>query len=252
MIDSHGHLNDPKLLPELEAIMARAAAAGVEAFVVPGYDLESSLQAVSLGERYGNIYGLVGIHPHDALTYNEGVENTFRELLQHPKVVGLGEIGLDYYYDNSPREVQQEVFIAQLRLAKEAGKPVVIHSRDAFLDTFTIIKEHGQGLTGVFHCFQGSYESAMRVIRELGFSISLGGPVTFKAAKDPLDVATRIPLDYLLLETDCPYLTPHPFRGKVNEPAYLPLIADKISEARGVDVRLATKANTIALFGLEI
>lgn len=250
MIDSHCHLNDPKLFIDLDGVLERARAVGVESFIVPGYDLVSSEKAVSIAEAYEGVYALVGIHPHDASIYNDEVENRLEELLGNDKVVGLGEIGLDYYYDNSPREKQREVFIKQLELAKRISKPVVIHSRDAFLETFEIIRDHGKGLSGVFHCFSGSYESAMRVIKELGFYISLAGPVTFKNAKEPLEVASRIPLEYLLIETDCPYLAPHPFRGKQNEPAYLPYIAERIKEVRGGSIITATVDNTKKLFGL--
>lgn len=249
MIDSHCHLNDPKLYVDLDGVLERARAVGVESFIVPGYDLISSERAYEIAISNQGIYALVGIHPHDANIYDDGVERRLEELLKNDKVVGLGEIGLDYYYDNSPREKQREVFIRQLELARKIGKPVVIHSRDAFLETFEIIRDYGKGLKGVFHCFSGSYESAMRVIKELGFYISLAGPVTFKNAREPLEVATRIPLEYLLIETDCPYLAPHPFRGKQNEPAYLPFIADRIGEVRGLSIIEATVENTRRLFG---
>lgn len=251
MIDSHCHLNDPDLLLDLEGVIARAREAGVEEIIVPGYDLESSIKALEISKSHEGIYALVGIHPHEAATYDEAMERKLESLLLEEKVVGLGEIGLDYFYDNSPRDVQREVFIRQLELAKKAGKPVAIHSRDAFLPTFEIIKEHGKGLSGVFHCFSGSYESAMRIIKELGFSISLAGPVTFKKAREPIEVAARIPLSYLLIETDSPYLTPHPHRGKRNEPAYLPLIASRIQEARGEDVAEVAARNTRRLFGIK-
>ena len=250
MIDSHCHLNDPKILEVLPEVLARAGAAGVNRFIVPGYDLTSSMKAVELAHTHEGVYAAVGIHPHEADSYTDEVEEKLGELLSWKEVVSVGEIGLDYYYDNSPREKQREVFIRQLKLAKRFGKPVVIHSRDAFLETFELIREHGTGLEGVFHCFSGSYESAMRVINELGFHISLGGPVTFPKAREPLDVALRIPLDRLLIETDCPYLTPHPHRGKMNEPSYLPLIAGKIEEGRGEPVAEAAAANTVRLFGL--
>lgn len=250
MIDSHCHLNDPKLAVDLEGVIERARIAGVDSFIVPGYDLVSSETAVSIASANDGVYALVGIHPHDAITYSNEVEQRLMELLKNDKVVGLGEIGLDYHYDNSPREKQREVFIRQLELAKKSSKPVVIHSREAFLETFEIIRDHGKGLKGVFHCFSGSYESAMRVIKELGFYISIAGPVTFKNANEPLEVATRIPLEYLLIETDCPYLAPHPFRGKQNEPAYLPYIAERISDVRGSDILEATVENTKRLFGI--
>ena len=250
MIDSHCHLNDPKLFADLEGVIARAKAVGVDEFIVPGYDLESSIRAVEIADSHDGIYALVGMHPHDAKDYSDEVESKLKELLKNDKVVGIGEIGLDYFYDNSPREVQKEVFIRQLELAKEAKKPVVIHSRDAFLETFEIIRDYGKGMDGVFHCFSGSSESAMRVIKELGFYISLAGPVTFKNAREPLEVATTIPLEFMLIETDCPYLAPHPFRGKQNEPGYLPYIVDRIVEVRNESISEVTVANTKRLFGL--
>lgn len=250
MIDSHCHLNDDKLYFDLDGVIKRAKSVGVDTFIVPGYDLKSSLRAVEIAEANDNVYALVGIHPHDAITYSDEVEGILVALLKNKKVVGLGEIGLDYHYDNSPKEKQREVFIKQLELAREADKPVVIHSREAFLETFEIIRDYGKGLKGVFHCFSGSIESAMRVIGELGFYISLAGPVTFKNAKEPLEVASRIPLEFLLIETDCPYLTPHPFRGKQNEPYYLPYIADRIGEVRGGSIIEASIENTKKLFGI--
>lgn len=250
MIDSHGHLNDPKLLEDLTGVLNRSSEAGVSDIIVPGYDIESSRIGVELAENYGNIYALVGIHPHDADTYNDEVEAELREMLLREKVVGIGEIGLDYYYDNSPRDVQKEVFIKQLKVALEMKVPVAIHSRDAFLDTFNILKEHGKGLKGVFHCFSGSVESSKRIIKELGFYISLGGPVTFKKAIEPKEVAASVPLEYLLIETDCPYLAPHPYRGKTNEPSYLPLILREIEELRGEKIEEATVLNTRKLFNI--
>ena len=250
MIDSHAHLNDPKLLASVDEVLARAKAVGVSEIIVPGYDLPSSLKAVELAGKYEELYAVVGIHPHEASDYNSEVEAQLKSLLQQDKVVGLGEIGLDYYYDNSPREVQQEVFKKQLKLALEYDLPVVIHSREAFLDTFNILKEHGKGLKGVFHCFSGSLESAKRIIRELGFYISLGGPVTFQKAREPLEVGAEVPLDHLLIETDCPYLAPHPHRGKVNEPSFLPLILAKLEELRGEKIEEVTVNNTRKLFGI--
>ena len=250
MIDSHAHLNDPKLLASVDEVLARAKAVGVSGIIVPGYDLPSSLKAVELAGKYEELHAVVGIHPHEASDYNSEVEAQLKSLLQQDKVVGLGEIGLDYYYDNSPRKVQQEVFKKQLQLALEYDLPVVIHSREAFLDTFNILKEHGKGLRGVFHCFSGSLESAKRIIRELGFYISLGGPVTFQKAREPLEVGAEVPLDHLLIETDCPYLAPHPHRGKVNEPSFLPLILAKLEELRGEKIEEVTVNNTKKLFGI--
>lgn len=250
MWDSHAHLNDPELLPRLPEILASMKEAGVEGAIVPGYDLASSQEAARLAAQYSNLYAVVGIHPHEASTWGPEAEELLRELLSAPKVVGLGEIGLDYHYDNSPREIQREAFRGQLALAREYGVPVVIHARDAYQETLEILKEEGQGLQGVFHCFQGAGEAALRVIRELGFLISLGGPVTFKNAKDPVEVAARVPLSSLLIETDSPYLTPHPHRGKGNLPSYLPLIEARIREIRGEAVGEAAAENLRRLFNI--
>lgn len=248
MIDSHGHLNDKKLIINIDNILEKSKESGVSEIIVPGYDLFSSIKGVELAKEYSNIYSLVGIHPHDANTYSDKVEGELEKLLGEKKVVGLGEIGLDYFYNNSPKDIQKKVFIKQLHLAKKLDVPVAIHCRDAFLDTFNIIKEEGKGLKGVFHCFSGSLESSKKVIEELGFYISLGGPVTFKNAKTPKEVARNVPLEFLLIETDCPYLAPHPYRGKENNPSYLPLILEEIENLREEKIEEATIFNTRKLF----
>lgn len=254
MIDSHGHLNDPKLFPEIDALLERAKKAGVSQIIVPGYDLETSAKAIDISNDYEDCYATVGIHPHNANFYNLEMEETLKEYLSNPKVVAIGEIGLDYHYEGFKKEVQKEVFIRQLNLARANDLPVVIHSRDATKDTMDILKEHAVGLSGVLHCFSGSLEVALEYIKELGFYISLGGPVTFKNAKEQKNVAKEVPLNSLLVETDCPYLTPHPHRGKTNEPSYVPYILEEIAFLKGLskeEVDKVTTKNTRDLFKMK-
>jgi TatD DNase family protein len=233
LIDSHAHLQDKSLLPEAPEVLARAAAAGVEKIVCVGYDLLSSRQAVNLARRYRQVYAVVGVHPHDAVTYNEQTEQALSELCRDEKVVAIGEIGLDYYRDLSPRDVQQEVFARQMRLAQRLKKPIVIHDRDAHEDTLALIKQHQGGrFGGVMHCYSGSLPMALTLIRE-NFYLSFAGPVTFKNNKKGREVIEKMPLDRLLIETDCPYLTPEPLRGKRNEPANVAYVAAAIAEIRG-------------------
>jgi len=194
----------------------------------------------------------VGVHPHDALTYNQEIETGLLKLLKNKRVVAIGEIGLDYYRDLSPREIQQKVFRRQLEMAAEYKFPVVIHTRESFPDTLNIVKEYGKNLVGgVFHCFPGTVAEAMSVI-ELGFSIAVGGIVTFPGAK-MADVAASVPLQSILLETDSPYLSPAPFRGKTNQPAYIRYIRDKLAQLRNMppeEVENVTDRNCRKLYHL--
>ena len=219
----------------------------------PGADLNSSIKAVSLSEQYDNIYAAVGVHPHSAKEMDDSTIEILKSFTNREKVIAIGEIGLDYYYDNSPREIQQKRFIEQLNLAKEVELPVIIHTREAAKDTFDIIKEAQDGsLEGVMHCFSGSVEMAMEYIK-LGFYISLAGPVTFKNARVSKEVAKTVPLDKLMIETDAPYLTPEPYRGKRNEPFYVRYIAGTIAELRGMtfeEVATKTSENARKLFNI--
>lgn len=254
LFDSHAHIDDKKFDADREEVIARAAANGIAGIINVGSDIFSSARSVDLAQRYASVFAAVGIHPHDA---KDAAERDYEKLAGWaalPKVVAIGEIGLDYYYDFSPRPVQQQVFIRQLGLARELGKPVIIHDRDAHGDVLEIIKRHGQGLRGVFHCFSGSPEMAAEVLR-LGFYISLGGPVTFANASKLLEVARQVPLERLLVETDSPYLTPAPHRGKRNEPAYVRHTAEKIAALREMDyeaLAAATTENVRQLFGIEL
>ncbi|MCL2549108.1 MAG: TatD family hydrolase [Symbiobacteriaceae bacterium] len=250
LFDTHTHLNARGLLKDLEAVLQRAAEAGVVNIVNVGYDLEASRYSVDLAASEPQVYAAVGQHPQDALNYSEAVEQELYTLLQKPKVVALGEIGLDYYRDYAPRELQREIFIRQLGMAREAGLPVLIHSRDAAMETVEILKAEGNR-SGIMHCFSGSWEIA-KLCLGLGFHISIAGPVTFPNARKLQEVAVKVPLDRLLIETDCPWLAPQKYRGTRNEPAYVAEVALKIADLRGMDpeeLAEMTTTNAKKLFG---
>jgi TatD DNase family protein len=243
LFDSHAHIDDKKFNDDREEVISRAAMNGVTGIINAGADMFSSARAVELAERYPHVYAAVGIHPHDAKEAREADYAKLALWAARPKVIAIGEIGLDYHYDLSPREVQQTVFVRQLDLARQLAKPVIIHDRESHADIMATIKKEGQGLTGVFHCFSGSLEMAQEVLR-LGFYISIAGPVTFANAHKLLEIAREVPIDRLLVETDSPYLTPHPHRGKRNEPAHVRLVAEKVAELRGVDFETLAAATT--------
>jgi TatD DNase family protein len=252
MIDSHCHLDFDEFAGRRDDVISEALSAGVHTMVNIGTDLESSKNSVRLAEEHDDIYATVGVHPHDAKTYDDEVEAELADLADHGKVVAVGEIGLDYYRDLSPRDVQQRIFCKQLELAVEKKLPVVIHTRESFRQTFEIVREYSRRLVGgVFHCFPGTVGDAYDVI-ELGFEISVGGVITFPGAK-MARVASEAPLEHVLLETDSPYLTPEPFRGKPNQPAYVRLVRDKLAMLRGIspeEVEKITDRNSRKLFRL--
>ena len=243
LFDSHAHIDDRKFNDEQDDVIARAAASGVTGLINVGADIVSSARSVALAEKYEAIYAAVGIHPHDAKDVQEIDYDKLVSWAARPKVVAIGEIGLDYHYDYSPRHIQQAVFIRQLELARRVGKPIIIHDREAHGDLIGIVKAEGQGLSGVFHCFSGSVEMAREVVK-LGFYISLAGPVTFNNSQKLKAVAREVPLDRLLVETDSPYLTPHPHRGKRNEPAFVRLVAEEVARLREIDLQTLAKATT--------
>ena len=229
MIDSHVHLDDPAFDEDRDSLIKSLGENGIELVINNSSDLPSSERSVELANKYENIYAAIGVHPHEAKTYDDKVEERLIELSKNEKVMAIGEIGLDYYYDNSPRDVQKEVFKRQIELAARLGKNIVIHSRDAVKDTFDILKEAHEKyeFTALIHCFSQSVEMMEEYVK-MGDYLALGGAVTFKNAKTPKEVAKKVPLDRLLLETDCPYMTPVPYRGKRNEPKLVKFVLSLI------------------------
>ncbi|MBP2639220.1 MAG: hydrolase, TatD family [Firmicutes bacterium] len=253
LFDTHAHIDDEQFDADREDVIIRAAEKGVKYILCAGASMESSARAVALAESHPDVYAAVGVHPHDAGTVNEEDYLQLAQWATLPKVAAIGEIGLDYYYDLSPRDVQKTVFGRQLDLARQVGKPFIIHDRDAHGDILDIVRKQAQGLSGVFHCFSGSWEMAKELLK-LGYYLAIGGPVTFKNAAKVQRVAAQIPLDRLLIETDCPYLTPHPHRGHRNEPAYVRLVAEEIARIRNIsleELAAATTFNAKQLFKIE-
>ena len=253
IIDSHAHLDHERFDEDRQEIIDKFEEDRVLLMINPASDLESSRAAVDLALANDKIYALVGTHPHEAKFYNEKTSLEYERLAKEEKVVGIGEIGLDYYYEHSDRQTQKKVFIDQINLAKKLGLPIVIHSRDAVEDTYEILAEHAQGMKVLLHAFSESWEVCERYLK-LGFYISMGGVVTFKNANKLLKVGENVPLDRLLLETDSPYLTPTPYRGKRNQPAYTHYVADKLGELKGIDsneIRERSLENTLDFFGIR-
>lgn len=254
LFDTHVHLNAEQFEEDVEEAIQRAKEAGVSRMVVVGFDRPTITRAMELVEQHEALYAAVGWHPVDAIDMKDEDLVWIEELATHPKVVALGEMGLDYHWDKSPKDVQKDVFRRQIRLAKKVKLPIVIHNRDATQDIVDILKEEkAADVGGIMHCFSGSAETALECVK-MNFYISLGGPVTFKNAKKPKEVAQAVPLDKLLIETDCPYLAPHPYRGKRNEPAYVKLVAEEIAALKNVsyeEVAEATMRNANRLFQLH-
>lgn len=234
-VDSHAHLDDPAFDADREAVIGRCRAAGLRYLLVAGGGTGPGnlRSALSLAERYDWIFASTGIHPHEAKSFEERHADEIRELAKHPKLVAVGEIGLDYHYDYSPPETQKLILIRQLELAREAGLPVIIHCRDAWTDLAAIVQAHwkASGLGGILHCFTGAREDA-RLFLDSGFLLSFAGNVTFGRAENIREAAREIPLDRLLVETDCPYLAPVPHRGKRNEPAFVVEVARAVAALR--------------------
>lgn len=254
LFDTHAHLNTEQFDTDLEEVIARAKAEKVERIVVVGFDKPTITRAMELIEEYDFIYAAIGWHPVDAIDMTEEDLSWIKELSSHEKVVAIGEMGLDYHWDKSPKDVQKEVFRKQIALAKEVNLPIIIHNRDATEDVVTILKEEGaEEVGGIMHCFTGSAEVAWQCM-DMNFYISFGGPVTFKNAKKPKEVAKEIPNDRLLIETDCPFLTPHPFRGKRNEPSYVKYVAEQLAELKGLtyeEIASITTENAKRLFRMN-
>ena len=229
LFDTHAHLNAIQYEEDLEEVIQRAVSENVTHIVVVGFDRQTITRAMELTNNYDMIYAAVGWHPVDAIDMTDEDLAWIKELSAHPKVVAIGEMGLDYHWDKSPKDVQKDVFRKQIKLAKEVNLPIIIHNRDATEDVVSILQEENASeVGGIMHCFTGSAEVAKQCL-DMNFYISFGGPVTFKNAKKPKEVAKEIPMDRLLIETDCPYLTPHPFRGKRNEPSYVKYVAEQIA-----------------------
>ncbi|KGR88683.1 MULTISPECIES: TatD family hydrolase [Lysinibacillus] len=253
-IDTHVHLNADQYEEDLQEVIDRALEAKVERMVVIGFDRKTIERTMQLIEQYDFVYGVIGWHPVDAIDCTQQDLEWIEELASHPKIVGIGETGLDYYWDKSPKDVQQELFRKQIQLAQKINLPIIIHNRDATGDVVQILREeNAASVGGVMHCFSGSVETARECIG-MNFMISLGGPVTFKNARLPKEVATEIALEHLMIETDAPYLAPHPHRGKRNEPAFVPLVAEEIARLKGLtieEIAQATTANAKKFFGID-
>ena len=254
LIDTHCHLNDEQLYQNLDDVISRAQQVGVEKMIVIGWDKESSKLAIKIAEQYPFIYACVGYHPENLEGVTDDDLNEVLNLSSHPKVVGIGEIGLDYHWEKDPqkREIQKQFFVKQIEYANRVGLPVSIHSREAFQDTLEILKNHKPEHSGVLHCYSGSVENIQDIIN-LDLYIGLDGPVTFRNAKTPKEVAIEVPLERLVLETDSPYLSPHPLRGTVNEPANIILVADEIAQLRDMSKKHLLEViyeNSCKLFNL--
>ena len=256
LIDSHAHIQGKEYAGEAADVIARAREAGVERIIAVGGagDMSSNTEAVALAKAFPNVYATVGMHPHDAKDVGEDELQKLRDLAANEKVVALGETGLDYYYNHSPRDVQRRVFAQFIHMACETGLPIVVHERDAAQETADLLRgESGGRLFGVIHCFTGSYDAA-RAYLDLGFYLSFTGIITFKNAEPLREVVRKVPLERMLVETDSPYLTPVPHRGRRNEPAYVRLVAETVAKLKAIpleEVALATTRNVCDLFKIQ-
>ena len=253
LIDSHAHLFLPNYDNDIDEVIRRAKDAGVDYMLIPATDIETSKQAIALAEKYDFIYAAVGIHPHDSKDWDESFIDEIRKLANHPKVTAIGEIGLDYFYDFSPKEKQHEAFDAQIKLAIELNKPIIIHNRESNDDIMKFARKYNDApLRAQYHCFAGTVENARELI-EMGHFISFTGNVTFKKADSIREVVKHVDIESMLIETDSPFLTPVPHRGKRNEPAYVKLVAEKVAEIHHLsvdDVSRTTAYNVLKLFGI--
>ena len=255
LVDTHCHLNSEELYQNVENIINEAINQNVKLFIVPGYTMESSMKAIELAHQYDNVYAAIGFHPTEIKNYGKKEYDWLEEHISDEKVIAVGEIGYDFHWQTTTYEEQKEAFIKQIEIAKKYNKPIIIHCREAIEKTLDTLKAtKASAIGGIMHSYSGSYESALEFIK-LGFYIGLGGPVTFLNAKAPKEVAQKIDINYLLTETDSPYLSPHPFRGKMNKPSNIPLIFDKIRELRNIDERILEKQillNVEKLFKIKL
>lgn len=254
LVDSHAHIDTSRFDDDREAVIQQAVAGGITRIVDPGCDLPSSQAALALAKAHpGTVFAGVGVHPHDATTYTEGVAAQLRAMAREPEVVAIGEFGLDYFRMLSPRDVQRAVFCAHLELARELDLPCIIHVRDSHDDVIELLRAYGQGLRGVFHCFSGTVAQAEECLLFEGFMLSFAGPLTRQGNVLP-EVARMVPLERVLVETDSPYLVPKPLKARRNEPLFVRHTAEKLAEIRGMSlekIAAITTANAARLFGLR-
>ncbi|MCA9958697.1 MAG: TatD family hydrolase [Chloroflexota bacterium] len=253
LIDTHCHLDFEKFNDDRDAVMARAAAAGVTHIVIPALDLQNCQTVLRLTEQYDGVYAAMGVHPNSSAAWQDHWIGLLREFARHEKVVAIGEIGLDYYWDDAPHPVQQRALAMQLELAAELNLPVIIHNRESSADVIRLLGSSslaGRENPGVLHSFSADWKTAQAAL-DLGFYLGFTGPVTFKKADDLRAIAARVPLDRILVETDAPFLAPQPWRGKRNEPAYVASVAEKMAEVRGMETAVFaahTTQNALRLF----
>ncbi len=242
LFDTHAHMNDPVFDQDRDELLKSLPGQGVGLVMNPGCSLENSRQAIAIAEAYDFVYAAVGTHPDTADEVDEAVIDEYRRLCSHEKVKAIGEIGVDYYYETIPREIQLKAFRMQMELARETGLPVIVHERDAHDDGMRMIREFPD-VTGVFHCYSGSAEMARQLVK-MGWYIGFTGVLTFKNARKAVETAQSIPLDKIVIETDCPFMAPEPFRGKRNHPGYLYRVAERLAELRGLSVEEIQKITT--------
>lgn len=253
LIDTHCHLDFESFDADRDAVVQRALDAGVQQIIVPALDLDNCRTVLALTEKYAGVFAAVGVHPNSSAGWQDGWIGVLRDLAQHPKVVAIGEIGLDYYWDKSPKAVQQRALGLQLELAAELNLPVIIHNRESDADVVQMLAESplvGRENPGVLHSFVAGWDTAVSALN-LGYYLGFTGPVTFKKADELREIARKVPDDRILVETDAPFLTPHPYRGKRNEPAYVAFVAERLAEVRGASTAVfaqQTTANAQRLF----
>lgn len=250
MIDTHSHINFEDYKENFEQVLKDIKENEVQKVIIPGVEPSTFDEIITYCDKYEMIYGAIGIHPSEFQTYNSTIEKEIYNLIEHKKIVAIGEIGLDYHYGSDTKEEQKEIFNKQLKIAEKVQLPVIIHDREAHEDAFNIIQNY-KLKDVIFHCFSGNIDFAKKCV-EKGYYIAIGGVVTFKNAKELKEVAANIPLENLLLETDAPYLAPVPFRGKTNSPAYLKYVAEEIAKLKQIDVedvKVKTTENAKRIFG---
>lgn len=251
MIDTHSHINTILEL-NTDEILENAKRNGIEKVIVPAACKSDFDNIMKLIDKYENVYGMLGIHPSEAKDWDDSIIDKIREYSKNKKIVGIGEIGLDYYWDKSFNELQKEIFIKQIKLANSLNLPIDIHDREAHKDTFDIVKKYNKNSTIIMHCFSGSVEFAKECIKE-GWYLGIGGVVTFKNAIKMKDVVKNVPIEKIILETDAPYLTPVPYRGKENQPAYVKFVAEEIAKIKNItinDVKNITTQNAERIFNI--